>query len=91
MDKIVRRSLPKIMQVVEIEDGLAVRINEAAKSENKSLTEFVNSILRERLSANESRRTDEEKVRKFIASYEQNPQTPEEYEVWESEQVWSKS
>jgi hypothetical protein len=35
------------MQVIEIEDSLAVKINEAAQSENKSLKEFIDSSLRE--------------------------------------------
>ncbi len=81
----------KIMQVIEIEDNLAVKINEAAQSENKSLKEFVDSSLREVLKRIENRRTDKEKVKKFIESYEKFPQQPEEYEIWQDEQVWSES
>ncbi|MDQ3062341.1 MAG: hypothetical protein M3R14_05685 [Acidobacteriota bacterium] len=79
------------MQVIEIEDSLAVKINKAAQSENKSLKEFVDSSLREVLKRIESRKTDEEKVKKFIESYEKFPQQLEEYEIWQDEQVWSES
>ncbi len=79
------------MQVIEIEDSLAVKINEAAQSENKSLNEFVNSSLREVLRRIEHRKTDGEKVKKFIESYEKFPQQSEEYEIWQDEQVWSES
>ena len=82
------RSFFKVMQVVEIEDNLAVKIGELAKSENKSLTEFVNLFLRETLDGKERQRSDEEKLKRFAESYTKSPQQPEEYEVWQTEQVW---
>ena len=89
--RITRRPFLKFMQIIEIEDSLAVKINEIAKTENRSPTEFVNSALREKLRIIESRRNDQEKVKKFIESYEKLPQKPEEYEIWQNEQVWSES
>lgn len=79
------------MQVIEIEDNLAVKISEAAQSENKSLRDFVDLSLRDVLKRIEHRKTDEEKVKKFIESYEKFPQKAEEYEIWQDEQVWSES
>jgi hypothetical protein len=76
------------MQIVEIEDGLAVKISELAKSENKSLTEFVNLTLRETLDKKKRQRSDEEKLKKFAESYQEFPQQSEEYEIWENEQIW---
>ena len=76
------------MQVVEIEESLAVRIDELAKSENKSLTEFVNLTLRETLNKKTTQRTDDEKLKRFAESYKKFPQQPEEYEIWQDEQVW---
>lgn len=76
------------MHVVEIEDNLAIKIDELARSENKSLTEFVNGSLRETLKRKNEQRSDEEKVKRFIESYKKFPQQPEEYEIWQDEQVW---
>jgi uncharacterized protein (DUF1778 family) len=76
------------MHVVEIEDSLAAKINQAAKAENKSFTEFVNSSLREVLKRAERRETDEEKVKRFAESYKKFPQKSEEFEIWQDEQIW---
>lgn len=76
------------MQTVEIEDNLAVKISELAKSENKSLTEFVNLSLRETLERKKRLTSDEEKLKRFADSYQRLPQKPEESEVWDDEQVW---
>lgn len=76
-----------MMQIV-IDKNLTPRIIEAAKYENKSPAEFVDSVLRETLQKIENRKTDEEKVKRFVESYEKFPQQPEEYETWQDEQVW---
>ena len=68
------RSFFKDMQVVEIEDNLAVKIGELAKSENKSLTEFVDLSLREAIIQKTRKKTDEEKIKKFADSYRNFPQ-----------------
>ncbi len=67
---------------------MAVKISELAKSENKSLTEFVNLTLRETLDKKKRQRSDEEKLKKFAESYQEFPQQSEEYEIWENEQIW---
>ncbi len=76
------------MHVIEIEDSLANRAAEAAKAENKSLSEFVNWTLKEKLEKQRSMRSDEEKIRKFAESYSTFPQKAEDWEMWQDEQVW---
>jgi len=76
------------MKAIEIEDDLAVEISALAKSENKSLAEFVDLSLRETLSRKIRQDSDEEKLKKFDESYKKFPQQPEEYEIWQDEQVW---
>lgn len=76
------------MHVIEIEEGLALRIDEIAKSENKSLTEFVNLSLREILERKRSDETIGEKIKRFSESYRKFPQQPDEYEIWQGEQIW---
>jgi metal-responsive CopG/Arc/MetJ family transcriptional regulator len=74
--------------VIEIDKKLTPKIIEAARLENKSPSEFVNATLRETLQKVKNRETDEEKVKRFIESYEKFPQQPDEYEIWQDEQVW---
>lgn len=76
------------MQVIEIEDSLAIKIGELAKSENKSLSEFVNLSLNEIFVRKTQKKNDEEKLKKFAESYKKFPQQPVEYEIWQGEQVW---
>jgi hypothetical protein len=76
------------MQVVEIEDKLASKAAEIARSENKTLSEFVNLSVWEALSRKRRHRSDEEKVERFAESYREFPQHPGEYEIWQDEQVW---
>jgi hypothetical protein len=77
-----------VMHVIEIEDGLALQVSEIAKAENKSLAEFVSWTLHQTLHRKRPNRTDEEKVKRFAESYEEKPQQPEEYMIWQDEQVW---
>ena len=74
------------MQVVEIEEDLLAEIDEAVKRTATSRTEFVRDAL---LQALNRQNNDEEKIRRFAESYRRQPQQPEEYEVWQAEQVWS--
>ena len=76
------------MPAIEIEENLISEINEAAKHENKSPADFVNSTLREFLKGFKRNSSDEEKVKTFIESYKKIPQSSEEYEAWQDEQVW---
>ena len=75
------------MQVV-IDEKLTPKIIEAARLENKSPSECVNATLRETLQKVRNQETDEEKVKRFVESYEKFPQQPEEYEDWEEVQAW---
>ena len=76
------------MHVIEIDDSLALRVSEIAKSENKSLAEFVSFTLKQTLNEKRQNRTDEEKIKRFAESYKEKPQKPEEYMIWQDEQVW---
>ncbi len=76
------------MHVIEIEDNLALRASEIARSENKSLAEFVNLTLEQTLNKRRQDRTDEEKIGRFAESYKKKPQQSDEYMVWQGEQVW---
>lgn len=76
------------MQVIEIEDTLANKVSEAAKAENKSLSEFVSLTLEEKLEKKRRGRMDDEKIRRFAESYSTFPQRAEEWELWQNEQVW---
>jgi metal-responsive CopG/Arc/MetJ family transcriptional regulator len=74
----------KVMQAVEIEENLLAEVDAVVKKLSKSRTEFVQEALREAL----RRQLDAEKIKRFVESYERIPQQPEEYEVWQDEQVW---
>ncbi len=76
------------MQVIEIDDRLAQRVNEAAAAENRSPSEYVKSALLERLSKKAVERSEEEKIHRFAESYSTFPQRAEEWEIWQDEQVW---
>ena len=73
---------------ITIEENLATKIAQLAKFEHKSLEVFVQETLTEVVSKNDRKRTDAEKVERFIESYRKLPQKPEEYEIWQDEQVW---
>lgn len=75
------------MHVIEIDDSLALRVSEIAKSENRSLAEFVSLTLQQTLNRRQHNRTDQEKIKRFAESYKEMPQQPEEYMIWLDEQV----
>jgi len=76
------------MQVIEIDDILAARANVIARTENRSLSEFVSVSLLETLERKAHDLSDEDKIKRFAASYQKFPERVEDYEIWESEQVW---
>ncbi len=76
------------MHVIEIDDSLAKRATAAANAENRSLAEFVSSALSETLAKKVGKAPSDEKVRKFAESYSAIPQRAEEWDIWQSEQVW---
>ncbi len=76
------------MQVVEIDEALASWAGKAASAEDKTLSDFVNSAVRELLRKRNAERSDEEKIRRFAESYSTFPQKADECEIWLNEQVW---
>ncbi len=68
------------MHLNEIEYSLARQAGEVAKSENKSLAEFVSFALGEQLRRRRRLQSDEERVRRFAESYEKIQQKPEGWE-----------
>ena len=78
------------MQVVEIEldERLLTAVDAAAENLQTNRTEFIKNAVRKALSQTQQEPSDEEKVRRFVESYERLPQQSKEYEVWQDEQVW---
>jgi metal-responsive CopG/Arc/MetJ family transcriptional regulator len=79
------------MQItLEIDDKMIEEIDAVAKSFNTNRFQYISETLEIALKKDSmtKKRSDAEKVKKFVESYEKYPQMPEEYEVWEDEQVW---
>lgn len=76
------------MQTVEIDETLATWAHKAATAEDKSLSDFVNSAIRDMLRKRNAEKSDEEKIQRFAESYAAFPQKAEEWEIWQDEQVW---
>ncbi|MDQ3087891.1 MAG: hypothetical protein M3Q78_04750 [Acidobacteriota bacterium] len=70
--------------LIELDEKLITRVDEAAENLHKSRLDFINETLQEALWRQEI----EEKERRTIESYRRFPQQPEEYEIWQNEQVW---
>jgi metal-responsive CopG/Arc/MetJ family transcriptional regulator len=75
---------------IELDDKLVEQIDATAKDFNKSRLQYINETLEKSLQndALKKKRSDAEKVKRFVESYEKHPQQPEEYEIWQDEQVW---
>lgn len=69
---------------IEVDELILPEIDLLAKNSHKSRYDLVNGILRKAL----RRETIEEKIKRHRESYEKYPQRPEEYEIWQDEQVW---
>jgi metal-responsive CopG/Arc/MetJ family transcriptional regulator len=79
------------MQItLEIDDKIIEEIDAVAKSFNTNRFQYISETLELALKKDSmtQKRSDAEKVKKFIESYDKYPQMPAEYEVWEDEQVW---
>jgi metal-responsive CopG/Arc/MetJ family transcriptional regulator len=76
--------------VIELDEKLVAEIDVVAKNFNKDRLQYINESLYKSLQDDflHKKRSDEEKVQRFIESYEKIPQKPEEYEIWQDEQVW---
>ena len=76
--------------VIELDEKLVAEIDAVAKDFNQNRLQYINETLQISLQNDflKKKRSDAEKVKKFIESYEKLPQQPEEYEIWQDEQVW---
>ena len=76
--------------VIELDEKLVAEIDKAADHLNKNRLQFIKESLEKSLQDDflRKKQNDSEKVERFIKSYEKQPQQPEEYEIWENEQVW---
>ena len=79
------------MQItIDIDEKTIEQIDVVAKGFNKNRLEYINETLQISLREDllKKKRSEAEKVKRFIQSYEKLPQKPEEYEIWQDEQVW---
>ncbi len=72
------------MQVIEIEESLKAEIDGLAKSLKVNSGKNFNDTLREVINKLRVAQMD----KRTIEAYEKFPQQPEEYEIWQDEQVW---
>ncbi len=74
--------------VIELDEKIIAEVDIFAKDFKKTREQYINDALQK--SFEEARKKSEmsDKDRRFIESYERIPQQPEEYEIWEDEQVW---
>lgn len=72
---------------IEVDETIIPEIDQLAASSKKSRYELVNEILRSGL----RKESHDEKVRKYVESYRQSPQTQkevDEFKEWEEIQDW---
>jgi metal-responsive CopG/Arc/MetJ family transcriptional regulator len=76
--------------VIELDEKLVAEIDAVAKDFNKNRLQYINESLQKSLQDDflQKKRSDAEKVKRFVESYKKMPQQPEEYEIWQDEQVW---
>lgn len=76
--------------VIELDEKLVEEIDKAADDLKKDRLQFINESLTKSLRDDflQKKKIDAEKVKRFIESYEKQPQQPEEFEIWENEQIW---
>lgn len=76
--------------VIELDEKLVSEIDKAADNLKKDRLQYINESLEKSLQDDflQKKKTDSEKVTRFNESYEKQPQKPEEYNVWQNEQVW---
>ncbi len=86
---------------IDVDEKMWAEVETIAKDLNINLEEMFVNTLREDLYRlrdkknetsfpNERKKevSDEEKVRRTLESFRKFPQQPEEYEIWQDEQVW---
>ena len=72
------------MRVIEIEESLMAEIDGLAKSLKVNSSENFNDTLREVIKKLKFAQLE----KRTVEAYEKSPQQPEEYEIWQNEQVW---
>lgn len=72
------------MRVIEIEESLMAEIDGLAKSLKVNSSENFNDTLREVIKKLKFAQME----KRTVEAYEKSPQQPEEYEIWQNEQVW---
>ncbi len=73
---------------IELDEKLVSQVDAAAGNLHKSRLDYINEALSKSLKDDLKKCKIDEKERKFIESYTRFPQQPEEYEIWQDEQVW---
>ena len=72
------------MRVIEIEESLMAEIDGLAKSLKVNSSENFNDTLREVIKKLKFAQME----KRTVEAYEKSPQQPEEYEIWQNEQIW---
>ena len=72
------------MRVIEIEESLMAEIDGLAKLLKVNSSENFNDTLREVIKKLKFAQME----KRTVEAYEKSPQQPEEYEIWQNEQVW---
>lgn len=73
---------------IEINEKILKQVDEAAEIMRKSRIDFVENALNEAIIKVNKKLQISEKERKSVEAYRKFPQKPEEYEIWQDEQVW---
>ena len=67
---------------------MVLQVDAVAENLRKSRLDYINEALCKSLDDDLKKYEIDEKERKFIESYKRFLQQPEEYEIWQDEQVW---
>ncbi len=73
---------------IEINEKILKEVDQAAEILRKSRADFVEYALNEAIVKVNKKLEISEKERKTVEAYRKFPQQPEEYEIWQNEQVW---
>ncbi len=74
---------------IEIDEKTLAEVKKFAKTFEKSQIDYILDAINKSLSEDSKRLEMKRKEKEFIESYKKYPQQPEEYEIWQDEQVWS--
>jgi len=80
-----RRSFYKAMTVqIHIDETIISRVDAVTSNRDQ----FIQRAVLKELRRNDTSITSEEIDRQIIEAYTRQPQVPDEYEIWQAEQVW---